>query len=241
MKKSQLRKIIKEVISEQIDPGKAVPLKGPKPGGSQNSSVPMWTCDFMIGANPPDCWCTLVPAGQTGQYYSQEECVASGCNCEGGTGPVDSNWGCAAANGECVPSINGPFQSEQECIEAGCGGNITLGYTCPDVMPIFNASDYCVNASSPNYSQFVLSCCSESDSQNSNIPQGHTCPEPYYTFSASDTELIPNQVTSVLDYCINSTSISYNQFVNTCCTPSTSGGSNRKKPNIPITKKWINR
>ena len=51
------------------------------------------------------------------------------------------------------------------------------------------------------------------DNGQTNIWYGWTCPEEFF-FNASATELIGNQTTTVLDYCINSTSNSYVAILN---------------------------
>ena len=86
-------------------------------------------------------------------------------------------------------------------------GNVVLGYECPEVIPFFNNTDYCVNSSSPEYGQWVNTCCSD----EGNIPLGYTCPENLPVFNPNPDQYPPN-------YCTNATSFSqYSYFVNACC------------------------
>ena len=97
-------------------------------------------------------------------------------------------------------------------------GNVVLGYECPEVMPFFNPNpnqlttgvdplNYCINSSSPQYSQWVNACCSN----EGNIPLGYTCPEVLPVFN-------PNPDQYPLNYCTNATSfMGYGSFVNACC------------------------
>ena len=133
--------------------------------------------------------------------------------------------------------------------------NIWYGWTCPEEMNlVFNASatelignqtttvvDYCINSTSINdLGTFMYNCCGPQQEQQGNIPLGYTCPEGM-SFSASATELIGNQTTTVLDYCVNATSPSYGQFVNFCCSegisaPSPDGMALPDKGKLPSNK-----